>query len=266
MNRVSTFPLGIATLFLGVAAVAAVPTMASAHGGNNDAAVIHACVQKSSNQIRIVGVGGACTNAEAPVQWSSVGPTGDAGAQGPAGPAGAVGALGPVGPAGPAGTDGAQGPVGPAGADGAVGPMGAQGSQGPQGPKGDKGDPGPSVGALIYAEQIGLAPGFALNGGSAINFSRNLPAGKLLLQASGTAWCSAGGTQDLFVVPEIDGVGVGSLNGGVVGCTLGRYTLTTVFVVRDIAAGNHTFRFPTGPTTAHDGGDRWNITLLDYSK
>ena len=121
------------------------------------------------------------------------------------------------------------------------------------------------MGALIYAEQIGLAPGFALNGGSAINFNRNLPKGKLLLQASGTAWCSVGGNQDLYVVVEIDGVGVGSLNAGVVGCTLGRYTLNTAFVVRDIAAGNHTFRFLTGPSTAYDGGDRWNIALLEYS-
>ena len=186
--------------------------------------------------MRIVGVGGTCTNAEAPEHWSVAGP---------------AGAVGP------------QGPVGPAGADGAVGPMGAQGSQGPQGPEGD---PGPSMGAIIYAEQIGLAPGFAIAGGSGINFSRALPAGKLLLQASGTACCSVGGNQDLYVVVEIDGVGVGSLNGGVVGCTLGRYTLTSAFVVWDIAAGNHNFRFLTGPTTAYDSGGRWNITLLEYSK
>lgn len=202
------------------------------------------------------------------------GPAGPAGAQGPVGPMGPQGAVGPQGPVGPAGTDGAagaQGPqgvagaAGPTGAAGDVGPMGAQGAQGPQGPKGDKGDPGPSKGALVYAEQIGLAPGFALNGGSAINFSRALPAGKLVLQASGTAWCSAGGNQDIYVVAMVDGVGRGSLNGGVVGCTLGRYTLTTVFIVVDIAAGVHTFSFPTGPMTAYDGGDRWNITLLEYS-
>ena len=45
MNRTSVFPFGVTTALLGLVALAAVPRVASAHGGNNDAAVVHACVQ-----------------------------------------------------------------------------------------------------------------------------------------------------------------------------------------------------------------------------
>ena len=51
---------------------------AYAHDGNSDPAVVHACVQKSSNQVRIVGVAGSCTNAEVALHWSITGPQGAA--------------------------------------------------------------------------------------------------------------------------------------------------------------------------------------------
>lgn len=62
---------------------------AYAHDGNFDPAVIHACVQKSSNQVRIVGVTGSCTNAEVALHWSIAGPQGAQGPQGLQGPPGA---------------------------------------------------------------------------------------------------------------------------------------------------------------------------------
>src|SRR5262245_16952343 len=102
------------------AALLALPAAGYAHDGNNDPNVIHACVQKSSNQVRVVGVGGACTNAESSVHWAIVGP------QGPAGPAGAQGPAGVAGPQGPAGTAGRQGPAGAAGPQGPAGAVGAQ--------------------------------------------------------------------------------------------------------------------------------------------
>lgn len=95
----------ITAVFL-TAAIASVPTSAYAHAGNSDPSVIHACVQKSSDHVRIVEVNGSCKNAEAPVHWSiggSQGPPGPAGPQGPAGPPGPAGPAGPTGPAGTAG-------------------------------------------------------------------------------------------------------------------------------------------------------------------
>jgi hypothetical protein len=68
-----------------------------AHDGNSNPTAIHACVQKSSNQVRIVGVTGSCTNAEVAAHWSITGP------QGPQGIQGATGPQGPGGPQGPPG-------------------------------------------------------------------------------------------------------------------------------------------------------------------
>jgi hypothetical protein len=76
-----------------VAAAALLPAWVSAHGG--DAGVIHACVHRSSDQVRIVGPNDGCRNAENPIHWSaSGGPAGPQGPQGPPGPAGSPGAPG----------------------------------------------------------------------------------------------------------------------------------------------------------------------------
>ena len=127
------------------------PSIIYAHAGNSDPNVIHACVQQSSNQVRIVGVNGSCTNAEVAVHWSilgpqgPIGPTGPSGATGPTGPAGARGATGATGPAGPAGTAGATGATGPAGPAGATGATGPAGPAGAAGATGATGPAGPSV-------------------------------------------------------------------------------------------------------------------------
>ncbi|HUF92004.1 MAG TPA: hypothetical protein VMR23_06485 [Candidatus Limnocylindria bacterium] len=74
------------------------PVTAEAHGG--DASVIHACVHRSSQQVRIVGPNDQCRRPEIAVHWSG------AGAPGPQGP------QGPQGPAGPPGPQGAPGSTG----------------------------------------------------------------------------------------------------------------------------------------------------------
>jgi hypothetical protein len=100
-------------LVAGVALVATAPGRAMAQG------VVHACVQKSSGQVRVLAAGESCRATEVGVDWGLAGPRG---AQGPAGP---------QGPTGPQGTQGPQGP------QGAQGPQGPEGPQGPQGPAGD---------------------------------------------------------------------------------------------------------------------------------
>ena len=77
----------------------ALPLVASAHSGNNDPGVIHACVSNSTLAVRIVGVAGSCltspaSKVETAVHWSIVGPPGATGAIGPAGPAGPQGPSG----------------------------------------------------------------------------------------------------------------------------------------------------------------------------
>jgi len=79
------------------------------HAGNPSPAVIHACVQRSSNQVRIVAVDGACTNAETPLHWSIAGPQGEQGATG------SQGVPGPQGAPGIPGTPGLPGTPGPSG-------------------------------------------------------------------------------------------------------------------------------------------------------
>src|SRR5262249_1450260 len=104
------------------------PVSVSAHAGNSDPNVIHACVNNSNGVDRIVGVSGTCLVSEHAVHWAIAGPAGTPGAQGPAGP---QGPTGPAGPAGPKGDTGAQGPQGPQGATGPQGPAGPTGPQGP---------------------------------------------------------------------------------------------------------------------------------------
>ncbi|HEX6163573.1 MAG TPA: hypothetical protein VFZ31_09415 [Vicinamibacterales bacterium] len=69
----------------------------------NGPGVIHACVQKSSQQVRIVDHPSQCRSTETAVTWNTAGtpgPTGPAGEAGAEGPAGPTGATGPAGPAG----------------------------------------------------------------------------------------------------------------------------------------------------------------------
>jgi hypothetical protein len=119
------------SVFIALAAVAvcAIPTTATAHGGNNDPNVVHACVGNVSKVVRIVGVTGSCLTspvvaAETPVHWSVEG------REGPQGPPGVVGPGGPEGPQGLQGAQGERGPAGPAGPQGPVGPEGPAGAGG----------------------------------------------------------------------------------------------------------------------------------------
>lgn len=89
----------------------AFPAVAGAHAGNNDPNVVHACINNSTQLVRIVGVNGSCSvspasKAETPVHWAIVGPIG---------PTGATGPVGPAGPAGPSGVTGLAGFTCPAG-------------------------------------------------------------------------------------------------------------------------------------------------------
>jgi hypothetical protein len=68
-------------------ALLAIPVVASAHGGNDDPSVVHACIGNFSKIVRIVGVSGSCISAPAPVaetpaHWGIQGPRGGAGANG----------------------------------------------------------------------------------------------------------------------------------------------------------------------------------------
>ena len=129
-----------------IVVICAMPTMATAHGGNNDPNVVHACVGNVSKVVRIVGVNGACLTspvvaAETPAHWSTQGP------EGPQGPQGPPGATGPAGPQGAQGLQGAQGDPGP---------------EGPQGPVGPAGPPG--AGGLMHASGGDVSGGVFLNG------------------------------------------------------------------------------------------------------
>ena len=104
--------------------------------------LIHACVHKSSEQVRFVASAVACGANETRVTFNAAGPKGDKGDKGDTGPAGPAGAPGPKGD---------RGDQGATGAPGAPGMKGDKGDTGPAGPKGDKGDPG-----------VGLATGIVL--------------------------------------------------------------------------------------------------------
>jgi hypothetical protein len=159
---------------------------------------IYACVNTTTQAVRIVPSLASCVAGETGISWAQTGATGATGPQGPpgvpgatgaTGPAGATGAQGPIGntgPAGPTGAAGPQGPIGntgPAGATGAQGPIGntgpagptgaagpqgpvgntgpagATGATGPQGPKGDTGATGPQ-GPTGPAGPAGSSSGF----------------------------------------------------------------------------------------------------------
>lgn len=96
-------------------------TYVSAHGGNT--ALIHACVNNTSGEIKIVGANANCPSNYRALDWNIQGP---AGQQGPIGPVGPVGPVGPIGP------------------QGLQGERGLQGEQGPQGLPGQQGIPGPA--------------------------------------------------------------------------------------------------------------------------
>jgi hypothetical protein len=91
-------------------------TFVSAHGGNTT--LIHACVNNTSGEIKIVGANSNCPSNFRALDWNI---------QGPAGQQGPIGPVGPVGPVGPQGLQGEQGP------QGEPGPQGLQGIQGPAG-------------------------------------------------------------------------------------------------------------------------------------
>ena len=95
--------------------------------------VIHACVHKSSEQVRFVAPAVACGGNESRVTFNAAGPKGDKGDKGDPGPAGLSGAPG---------AKGDKGDPGATGATGSPGAKGDKGDTGPAGLKGDKGDPG----------------------------------------------------------------------------------------------------------------------------
>jgi len=95
--------------FAGVCAAVAVTAVSAIATTNN---TINACVNRTTNLVRIISAGDTCKSGEDPLSWNIVGP---AGPSGPAGPTGAAGAVGPAGPAGPSGPVGPAGPQGPAG-------------------------------------------------------------------------------------------------------------------------------------------------------
>ena len=65
-----------------VFALLSIATLASAHGGNNDPNVVHACIGNVSHIVRIVGVTGSCREAETPAHWDIQGPPGINGTNG----------------------------------------------------------------------------------------------------------------------------------------------------------------------------------------
>jgi len=83
MSRVSlrSSNVGMVLAFL------AIPTIASAHGGNNDPNVVHACIANVSKIVRIVGASGSCVSspslvAETPAHWAIQGQQGAPGTNG----------------------------------------------------------------------------------------------------------------------------------------------------------------------------------------
>ena len=112
---------GLLVVIAGILLAGAVPVNAA------PPPVIHACVIKHLEFVRIVGARESCRRGETRLTWNVTGPQGP---QGPAGP------QGPPGPGTPITTRAVQGPAGP------QGPVGPAGPTGPQGPKGDPGPAG----------------------------------------------------------------------------------------------------------------------------
>ena len=91
-------------------------TLVSAHGGNT--ALIHACVNNTSGEIKIVGANSNCPSNYRALDWNI---------QGPAGQQGPIGPVGPIGPQGLQGEQGLQGLPGQQGIQGIQGPAGING-------------------------------------------------------------------------------------------------------------------------------------------
>jgi hypothetical protein len=72
--RWSTIALALTFLLL--------PSIGSAHGESDDVNEVHACINKSSKAVRIVGVSGSCSNSETTAHWPGVAST-DTDAAGP---------------------------------------------------------------------------------------------------------------------------------------------------------------------------------------
>lgn len=92
----------------------AIPTLAVAHGGNNDPNMVHACIGNASKIVRIVGVSGSCISAppilaETPVHWPQLPGSGTPGPKGDKGDKGDQGIPGPQGNPGTNGVDGIAG-------------------------------------------------------------------------------------------------------------------------------------------------------------
>ena len=79
--------------------LAVIPAIARAHAGNDDPNVIHACIHKTTGNVRVVGADGSCLSSrsqliEIPMHWAIAGPEGPAGPAGPMGPSGVAGLAG----------------------------------------------------------------------------------------------------------------------------------------------------------------------------
>jgi type VI secretion system secreted protein Hcp len=79
-----------AALALLAAAVLGTAAAAIAWAAAGDSAVVHACVAKGSELVRIPGAGGGCRSNETGLDWNTQGPIGPEGPQGPAGPGGSA--------------------------------------------------------------------------------------------------------------------------------------------------------------------------------
>ena len=98
-------------------AILAIPAIVSAHGGNNDPNMVHACIGNVSKVARIVGVNGSCIPAppllaETPAHWAMQGPQGTPGANGDKGDPGVPGESGAAGQNGAQGERGERGLAG----------------------------------------------------------------------------------------------------------------------------------------------------------
>jgi type VI secretion system secreted protein Hcp len=79
-----------AALAVLLAAVLGTSAAAIAWAAGDDSAVIHACVAKGSNLVRIASAGDGCRPNESGLDWNTQGPVGPPGPQGPAGPSGST--------------------------------------------------------------------------------------------------------------------------------------------------------------------------------
>ena len=115
--------VGLATIVVACAAVAAAPSTASSQ--NAPPAIIYACYVPTSGtvyRIKETDLRETCTSPHhVEFNWNQQGPVGPQGPQGIPGPTGATGAKGATG------LTGATGATGPAGPTGATGPAGASG-------------------------------------------------------------------------------------------------------------------------------------------